>query len=335
MRTITKIFISCSAIILAVLAIVFCYFFVGEAPIYPNIAWGVDFSQMQAESLGLNWKEVYSAIINDLGVKNIKIHTQWDWIEGKKDIYYFSDVDWQLAQAENNGVKIIYVVGMKSGRWPECHVPVWANDLQKQQQQEEILKYIEEVVLRYKDNGAIINWQVENEPLFNFGKCPWYDKNFLRKEVALVKSLDPSRPVIISDSGEQSSWFGAAKIADVVGITMYREVWAHISDGWGFYIKSFLSPVTYWRKALLIKKIFSKDVICIELQAEPWASKPFYDIPLKEQSKSMNLKIFKQNIDYAKKTGLDKFYFWGVEWWYWMKDTQNQPEIWNEAKTLF
>jgi hypothetical protein len=335
MRTITKIFIFCLSIILAILAIIFCYFFVGKAPVSKNITWGIDFSQMQAQSLGLDWKETYLSIINDLGAKHIKIHTQWDWVEGKKDTYYFNDVDWQLAQANNKGVKIIYVVGMKSGRWPECHVPAWANSLQKQQQQEEIFKYIEEVVLRYKNNDAIINWQVENEPLFNFGKCPWYDKNFLEKEVKLVKSLDPSRPVIISDSGEQSSWFGAAKIADVVGITMYREVWAHIADGWGFYIKSFLSPVTYWRKALLVKKIFGKDVICIELQAEPWASKPFYDVPLQEQSKTMNLEIFKQNIEYAKNTGLDKFYFWGVEWWYWMKEKQNQPEIWQEAQKLF
>ena len=51
--------------------------------------------------------------------------------------------------------------------------------------------------------------------MFKFGECPsWYYKNddFLKKEVALVKSLDPSRQIIISDSGEQSTWFGAAKV---------------------------------------------------------------------------------------------------------------------------
>jgi len=338
MRKIFKIFIFIIIIILAVLAVVFYYFFVGSSPVQKNIIWGVDFSQMQAQSLGLNWKQAYSAMIDDLGAKNIKLHTQWDWVEGKKDNYYFNDIDWQLNQAKAKGVKIIYVVGMKSGRWPECHIPAWVNGLSEQQQQDELLQYVKEVVLRYKNNDAIINWQVENEPLFHFGACPsWYyqSDNFLKAEVALVKSLDPSRQIIISDSGEQSGWFGAAKIADIVGITMYREVWAHVADGWGFYLKSFLSPVTYWRKALLIKKIFGKDVICIELQAEPWASKPFYDVPLDEQSKTMNPEIFEQNVGYAKKTGLDKFYFWGVEWWYWMKEKQNQPQIWEEAKQLF
>ncbi len=335
MRKFLKIVILCLIIILALAVFLFCYFFVGKASVPKSITWGVDFSQMQAESLKLNWKETYLTIINDLGAKNIKIHTQWDWVEGKKDKYYFNDIDWQLAQAKNSDVKIIYVVGMKSGRWPECHVPVWASNLSEQQQQDEILKYIKEVVLRYKTNDVIINWQVENEPLFNFGKCPWYDKDFLKTEVAFVKSLDPSRQVIISDSGEQSDWFEAAKIADVVGVTMYRKVWAHVTDNLGFNVNSFLSPVTYWRKAQLVKKIYGKDVICIELQAEPWASKPFYDVSLEEQSKTMNPEIFAQNIEYAKQTGLDKFYLWGVEWWYWMKKVQNQPAIWNEAKKLF
>lgn len=319
-------------------AVIFCYFFVGSSPVPKNITWGVDFSQMQAENLKLNWKEAYSAIIDDLGAKNIKLHTQWDWIEGKKDDYYFDDIDWQINQAEQNDVKIIYVIGMKTGRWPECHIPTWANGLSEKDQQSELLKYITEVVQRYKNSKAVAYWQVENEPLFNFGQCPsWYYQNddFLKTEVNLIKSLDSSRQIIVSDSGEQSSWFGAAKIGDIVGITMYRDVWAHITDGFGFNFNSFLSPVTYWRKALLIKKIFGRNVICIELQAEPWTSKPFYDVPLPEQEKTMNPDLFEKNIEYAKETGLDKFYFWGVEWWYWLKVNRNQPAIWNEAKQLF
>lgn len=335
MKKFFKAIIVILAVILFFGGAVFCYFFVGSAPVQKNITWGVDFSQMQAENLKLNWKDVYLAIINDLGVKNIKIHTQWDWVEGARDSFYFNDIDWQLQKAKDAGVKIIYVVGMKSGRWPECHVPEWANGLSKQQQQEEILGYIKEVVLRYRDNSAITNWQVENEPLFNFGICPWYDEGFLAKEVALVRSLDSSRSIIISDSGEQSNWFEAAKISDIVGVTMYRQVWAHVTDKLGFNFNSFLSPVTYWRKAQLIKTIFKKDVICIELQAEPWVSKPFYSVPLDEQLKTMNLEAFKQNVQYAKNTGLDKFYFWGVEWWYWMKTKQNQPQIWGEARNLF
>ena len=247
MKKIFKIGLIFSVVIILLAVAGYFYFFVGKSPKQDSgITWGVDFSQMQAQALGLDWKDVYLSAINDLGVKNIKIHTQWDWIEGQKGKYFFDDTDWQLQQAKNKGVKVIYVVGMKSGRWPECHVPMWAERLNKQQQQEEILKYIKTTILRYKGNSAIINWQVENEPLFNFGVCPWYDKSFLKEEVALAKSLDSSRKIIISDSGEQSNWFEAAKIGDIVGITMYRKVWAHITDGFGFNVDWPFSPVTYW-----------------------------------------------------------------------------------------
>lgn len=325
--------ILCVIVILALIALVI-YFFVGKAP-KQKILWGVNFSPMGAQNLKLDWRKTYLALMDDLGVKNIKLMSQWDWIEGKKGEYYFDDVDWQVQEAEKRNVNLIFVVGIKTGRWPECHDPEWAKKLGVPDEQQELLKYMQKIVERYKNSKAIVAWQVENEPLFNFGVCPWYDKNFLKKEVDFVKKIDPSRQIIVSDSGEQSFWFDVARIGDKVGTTMYRKVWGHLSDIFGFYIDSPLPPVYYWRKALLIKYLFSKEVICVELQAEPWAQKPFYDVPIEEQEKTMNLEQFKKNIEYAKQTGLKEFYLWGAEWWYWLKDAKNKPEIWNEAKTLF
>lgn len=335
------------SIILILILAFFLYFFVGFSKEKEDINWGIDFSQMQAEALKLNWKEVYLGAIEDLGVKKIKLHTQWDWVEGKNDGYYFDDIDWQIKTAENRGIEIIYVLGMKTGRWPECHAPEFTKILSREEQQEELLEYIEKVVLRYKDSKAIAYWQVENEPLFEFGECPaWYYEDngkFLEKEVELVKSLDPERQIIISDSGELSWWTKAAKIGDIVGSTMYRKAWVNVNNNFGFsggfYPKFYgtypLPPVFYSRKAAIIKALFGKKVICVELQAEPWAEKPFYDVPLDEQEKTMNLEKFKENVEYAKKTGFDTFYLWGAEWWYWMKTVQNQPQIWQEAKKLF
>ncbi|HLD70689.1 MAG TPA: glycoside hydrolase family 2 TIM barrel-domain containing protein [Negativicutes bacterium] len=323
-------------VIIAVASLAACIFFVSfKAPVQENITWGVDFSQMQAEAMKLDWKETYLAILEDLGVKHIKLHTQWDWVEGKKDEFYFKDIDWQIKETKKRGADMIYVLGMKTGRWPECHIPAWAEGLSKEEQQSELLEYIEKIVLRYKDSGVIVAWQAENEPFFVFGECPWYDKEFLKKEVALIKKLDPSRPVIISDSGEQSLWFGAARLGDVVGTTMYRKVWVHLAKDIGFYFTFPLPPASYWVKAQLVEALFGKKVIGVELQAEPWNSKVFYNVPLAEQEKSMNIAQFNKNIAYAKQSGLDTFYFWGVEWWYWLKEKHDKPEIWNEAKKLF
>ena len=330
-----KFFIILTTLVLALGIFLVYHLFQITVPVASKMTWGVNFSQMQAEDLRMDWKKMYLAILEDLGVKHIKLMTQWDFLEDKRGKYYFNDVDWQLQEAQKHGADIIYVVGMKSGRWPECHLPNWVDGLSKEEQQDELLKYIGAAVSRYKDNKAIIAWQVENEPLFNFGECPWYDKNFLKKEVALVKSLDKNRPVIISDSGEQSFWISAAKIGDVVGVTTYRKLWFGQPSGIGMYATFPIPASYYYQRSRLIQYLFGKKVIGVELQAEPWAYKKYHDVSLKEQEKTMNLEQFRKNVEYAKSTGFDTFYFWGTEWWYWLKENQDRPDIWNEARKLF
>ncbi len=317
--------------------IILGFFSIGRPPQAEKITWGVNFSQKHAQGLGLDWKETYRALIDDLGVKNIKLAAYWDLIEPKEGEFNFEDLDWQIKTAKEKGAEIILVIGMKTGRWPECHIPEWAKNLNKEEQQERILNLIEKTVLNYRGSTSIITpvvmWQVENEPLFPFGECPWVDKKFLKEEIDLVKSLDvQKKSIIISDSGEGSFWMQAAKLGDMVGTTMYKKVWFHQV---GFYFRYPFPPTFYGRKAEIIKKLFNKKVICIELQAEPWCPTLLYDCPPKEQEKTMDLGQFKKNIEFAKKTGIDEFYLWGAEWWFWMKEKQDKPEIWNEAKELW
>jgi len=309
------------------------YFSTGNPPKIEKISWGINFSQKHTQFLELDWKETYLAILDDLNVKNIKLSVNWDLIESEKDKFNFADLDWQIQEAQDHDARILLVIGMKTGRWPECHIPIWAKNLAKEEQQKEISQMLKEIVLRYRDSETIKYWQVENEPFFPFGECPWVDKKFLKEEVALVKSLDSKkRPIIVSDSGEGSFWINAARFGDIVGTTMYEKVWFRQLNS---YIRYPFPPTFYWRKAEIIKKLFAKKVICIEFQAEPWGPELLYSSPIVEQEKTMNPEQFRENIEFAKKTGLDEFYFWGTEWWYWMKTTKNQPEIWNEAKTLF
>ena len=318
-------------ILLSIFLILVIYFFVGFPQKNENISWGVNFSQKHAQTLGLDWRKAYADILDDLGVRRIKIGTYWDYIEWEDDDYNFGDLDWQIQEAEKREAEIILVVGMKTPGWPECHLPKWTNNLSKEEQQEKVLEYLKEVVVRYRDSKAIKYWQVENEPFFPFGDCPKRDKDFLKKEIDLVKSLD-DRKIIISESGEAPLWFKAAKYGDIVGTTMYRKVWFKELNS---YVTYPFPAVFYKRKAMLVKALFGKEVINVEFQAEPWGPTLIYNLPIEEQKKSMDLERFKKNIEFAKKTGLKEFYFWGAEWWYWMKENQNQPDIWQEAKELF
>lgn len=329
LKLILKIFIFPFLLILLILG----YLFIGAPPKAEHQEFGVNFSQKHTENFGLDWKETYTALLDDLKTKKIKIAVHWDFIEPEKGNFFFEDLDWQIAEAGKRGAKILLAIGMKTPRWPECHFPKWAEALEKEQQQERILKMLEQIILRYKDSDTIEYWQVENEPFFQFGVCPWLDNEFLQKEINLVKSLDPQkRPILITDTGEFSPWIRAASMGDKVGTTLYRKVWFRQI---GFYLSYPFPPTYYWRRAQIIKKFFNKEVIVVELQAEPWGPKLLYDSPLKEQEKTMNLEQFKKNIEFGKKTGLKEFYLWGAEWWYWMKEKHQDPSIWKEAKKIF
>lgn len=324
------------------------YLFIGPSKPAENIVWGMNFSQKQSENLGLDWKENYSALISDIHTKRIKVAAYWDLIERERGKYDFSDLDWQIKTAEKNNVKVLLAIGMKSPRWPECHIPEWAKILNEEERQKEILNFLEEIVLRYNNSSSMWAFQVENEPFFAFGECLAVDKEFLQEEISRVKSVDSShRPIIISDTGEWSLWFDVANFGDIIGITLYKKVWfttpgfikkifqGNSLEKSGFYLEYLFPPVFYQRKAQIIKEIFGKDVVCTELQVEPWGPKLLQDSSLEEQQKSIDFDQFKKNIEFAKRTGLSEFYLWGGEWMYWMKEKQNRPEFWEEAKKLF
>lgn len=328
MKLFKAFFVLCLIIVIGL----FAYFFIGTAPQAAKIAWGVNFSQKHTELLKLDWKETYSAILDDLKVKNLKLLVSWDWVENKENQPYFDDLDWQIKEADDHQAKVILVIGMKTGRWPECHIPDWAKDSSREDLQNSVLNYLQEIISHYKGSSVIWAWQVENEPFFSFGTCPPTDKDFLKKEIDLVKLLDDGkRPIIISDSGEGSLWLKAASLGDILGITMYRKT----TNKYFGVVNYFFPPVFYWRKAEIVKKIFNKDVFVGELQAEPWGKVLLYDSSISEQKLTMNLEQFKKNMEYAKKTGFKDFYLWGSEWWYWTKITQQDSSVWDEAKKLF
>lgn len=319
--------------IVLALGVATVYFFAGSASQAQNIAWGVNFSKAHTTALGLDWRVLYSTLLDDLEVRHIKLSLDWNELEPERGRFSFEDADWQVAEAEKRGAKLLLVVGMKTMRWPECHMPEWASGFSKREQQKEILALLEAVVKKYKDSPSLLAWQVENEPLLKFGRCPWRDRKFLEREVELVKSLDPSHPVIVSDSGELSFWIQAGRIGDMVSTTMYRKVWFHEIDR---YVEYPLPPVFYERKAKYIDVLFEKEVIVGELQAEPWGpGKLLYGTTIEEQNTAFDLAQFHKNIAYAKQTGLKEFYLWGAEWWFWRKERANDPVFWDEARNLF
>lgn len=304
-------------------------------PINPvqNIEWGVTFSAKFSRQLGLNWQKNFEAIINELKPDKIRLMAYWDEIEKEKNNYNFSDLDWQLKEAEESNTKIILVVGMKVPRWPECHIPDWANSISIDEREKELQEYLREVVKRYQKYLILEAWQVENEPFLLFGQCPKRGKNFLSNEIALIKTIDSVHPIIVTDGGEFGLWYKAAKNGDIFGTTMYRRVYNKFFG----YIDYHLPTGFFILKERLIRFLlgdYDKKFIVIELAAEPWMQKQIYETPISEQFKFFDYNFFKDTISYAKETGFNEYYLWGAEWWYYLK-INGHPEIWEEAKKLW
>lgn len=291
---------------------------------------GVTFSRKYAEELGLDWREVYLAVLDDLQVKQIRIPIYWDEIEKEKGVFSYADYDYIISEGSKRNVKFIISVGWRLPRWPECHAPKWTNQESISDIQSRVLVMIEKTINRYKDNKSIVYWQLENEPFLDFfGVCPPSDEEFFQKELALLKSLD-RRPVMVSGPGELNMWRQEAKYGDIFGTTMYRVVW----NRWLGYTRYPIPPSFYRLKAWLVNIAPEKRIIA-ELQAEPWVPQgKIIHLSTKEADYSFSLDQFKDNLNYAKKTKFNKAYLWGVEWWYWQYKHDNRS-FWELAKTLF
>lgn len=295
---------------------------IGSQQINRPLAYGVSFSPRYAAELGLDPRTTYQSILTELGTKSVRLSARWDEIEPQQDKYSFQELDWYLSEAEKYQARVILAIGHKLPRWPECREPNW---LESQKLRERQLVMLKKVIERYDNDPTIWAWQLENEPLLNYGVCPPPDRKFLKKEVDFVRTLT-QKPIIITDSGELRPWITPAKLSDILGITLYRTVETPLFGTFHYPFPSWF----YRLKANLVRK---KPII-VELQSEPWATHSLTQTPLDKQIKRFSLEQFKKNVEFAQKTGFEEVYLWGVEWWYFMA-ANGHPEYLEFARELF
>ncbi|MCD5381295.1 MAG: beta-galactosidase [Candidatus Pacebacteria bacterium] len=315
-------------------ALVFVVVLLAQKPVPEEIVYGMSFNTFYARELGLDWKETYDAILDDLQVRELRLAAHWPMIEPVANVYNFEEIDYQIERAEEVGAKVVLAVGRRLPRWPECHVPDWAREISTAERQAAQIVYMEQVIQRYKNSPAVVMWQVENEPFlkaFAFEHCGNLDIDFLDKEIALVKKLDPSRPILVTDSGNLGTWRGAYSRGDAFGTSVYVHFW---NPELGQF-RTVLPPWAYRVKDNFMKALYGDKVsVLIELSAEPWLLEPIIDVPLEVQFTRMNLEKFEDILQYAEETRFDKQYLWGAEWWYWLS-LQDQSQMWERGKKLY
>ncbi|MFA5133652.1 MAG: glycoside hydrolase family 2 TIM barrel-domain containing protein [Patescibacteria group bacterium] len=296
-----------------------------------KITLGTTFAPQQARYFGLDPKKVLTDSLDDLKIKNYRLSAYWNVIEEQKGKYNWSELDWQLAEVAKRDGNVILAIGRRLPRWPECHDPKWVKGMETKKVEDKILSMLQAVVTRYKNHQEVKAWQVENEAFLSiFGECPLADINFFKQEVALVRQLDPSRPIVITESGELSTWTPAARLGDWVGVSVYRTTWNKV---FGIFYYP-LTPAYYKFHARAIEP-FVKKVFVSELQAEPWerGGNPLPEEPIEGQKIMMDEKKLVDSVNFSKKAGFSEIYLWGVEWWAWLKE-RGDSGMWEAVKNL-
>lgn len=299
----------------------------------PN--YGASFSVKYAKELGLDWRETYTALLDDMGIRRFRLMSYWDITESKRGVFTFQDLDWQMDEAHKRGAKISLAVGLRQPRWPECHPPDWYNSLSDQEKEKALITFIEAVVRRYRDHPALVSYQLENEAVNrHFGKCPpeTIDQKRLAREFSAIKRLDVSKPVVMSLSDQHGLPLGIP-IPDIYGFSVYRTVWNDKLSPLEFYM-TYPTPIWYHRiRAEVINILHNKGFFIHELQLEPWGPKATKDLSIEDQNKSMSTDQIHKSISFARKIGVQDIDLWGSEWWYWRKTTHNDSSVWDTIKS--
>lgn len=290
-------------------------------PINPD-QFGVSFSIKQCGAFQLDPSETLDWLIKDAGFRRFRLMSYWNEHEKDQGKLDFTALDNQFKQIEKAGGVITLCLGARQPRWPENHWPKWAWEASKQNRTKWLLEYIQTVVERYKDSSALISYQLENEALLeDFGVTPEVDRQRLRDEYALVKQLDPNRPVIMTTS---TSWGIPIRrpVPDIVGFSFYHTLYNK-----GAYHQSNFYPWTHRFRKNLIKLLHRKPTFIHELQCEPWGPTAIWKMPVSEQNKSMSPDHIKQNIQLARAIKAPPIDLWGGEWWYWRSKKDNSGAI--------
>ena len=107
-----------------------------------RITYGVTLSKYYAEELGLPWRDVFVAVLDELKVKKLRLIAYWPMVEPERGSFDFADLDWELSEAKKRNAGVILVVGRRVPRWPECHTPRWAQGLSWDEQKAELPLYL-------------------------------------------------------------------------------------------------------------------------------------------------------------------------------------------------
>lgn len=328
---------------LVIFFLVFYFFLIPRRwPVQKEIKpeFGFTFSHRHASFLGLDWQEAYLSLLDEFKPKSVRLPVFWFEVEKEKGEFDFSLVDWQIEEAEKREIPVVLEIGYRSFHRPECYPPDWAKDLNQEEFEKTVLSFLEAGIKHFSQYEKIEAWQVENEPLDVLR--PWCRKlspSFVAKEIEAVKANDPqSRPILLTFGGEiflRPYWRGLVSEIEIIGVSFYPRVWHKVARR---YISAYDQGIFSLRNISIERGEairLGKRFWIVEFEAEPYGDKPITELSREEIEETATPDYLQKYYEIIEKMGgVERIYFWGVEWWY-KELLEGRPGMWEKGKEFF
>ncbi len=311
---------------------------------------GISLRPHQAELFGLDLQEVITTLFQ-YPIQLVRLGAYWNSIEAKPGEFNTDELDWQLDALEKAGAQVVLCVGaLKTFGYPEYFIPAhymphplpdWTLITPEEYPQlsEAANAFIHRIVAHTRQRTSIVAWQLENEPLdpLSFAHYWRISRDFLEREYATLRDIDPSRPVMINGFSSSSfavkagqAWITrdqgdsltvAKQIADIVGVDYYPKIALSGVGSKNVYLNSGVLPWAKWddRQFLQWGQESGKKVMVAEGQAEPWELKTLPDVKPRFASYSCSPQDIIANYNsWLTLEGHQRLYaylFWGAEYW--------------------
>jgi hypothetical protein len=314
---------------------------------------GANFSCKRAAWLGLDCMRTLERLLDDLGVRRFRLVVYWSEAEPAPGRYDWRAIDAQLDALHARGAKAVVVIGMKGPRWPEFWFPHWLERMTSIPAegypedaalvQDYLFPYLEAAAKHLAAHPAVEAIQVENEPFVYYRGHA--NKRHLRpalvaREIETVRRATGGRlPTVVS----HASWFRGDPTpswildhADVLAQSVYtkrqRGPWP-----WLYLFPYQLGPLTPdlpGQARAAARR--GKELWIGELQAEPYeqATRDPRVLPTHEL-RSFSVAWLERNVTLARRSGATRVYFWGAEWWAYLRERRGDEALWRAARAYF
>ena len=276
--------------------------------------------------------EVLGRILDATGAKYVRLSLVWDEVEPSEDEYDFSTPDELLRVAGEHGAAVALSIGMKAQRHPEFYIPEWVLQDRRIEAGEVIsddpvvraraLAMVAVATRHFAESDVIDAWLAENEPYIASRRVDHVSLSYeYTAEVAgTIRANDPmGRTVVINHAQHEVTdqrWRRALADGDTLGQSLYPRRNAFIFGVKGAVNIMELGLLTP-NYAYQAKEAANagKEFWITELQGEPWTDTDSRLITPTNPSANLNPSTFEENILYGRKSGADRIYLWGAEWW--------------------